>query len=59
LEEALVYHVLGRAYGWSPSEIQKTPAKVIRVLLTFLQATSEKEMNQRQKLENEFNRNSK
>ena len=54
-----MYHVLGRAYGWSPSEIQKAPAKVIRVLLMFLQATSEKEVKQRQKLEKEFNRNSK
>ncbi len=43
VDEVLLYHVLGREYGWTPNEVQEIPWKTVQGLLLLLQVSAAKQ----------------
>ncbi len=53
MEDVLLYHVLGREYGWTPEQIEKLHYKTVQGLLLLLQVSAARQHSAHQKLEGE------
>lgn len=53
VDDILLCHVLGREYGWTPSQIERLPWKTIQGLLVLLQVSAAKQHSAQQEIQEE------
>jgi len=43
VDDVLLYYILGKEFGWTPSDVQALPVKTLLALLVLLQASTARE----------------